>query len=763
MKTNEKDSIQSAENAHGSWQRAPSASPAHRGRRGAGHAKHRDRTKMSARHLGLLVLLGCLGWIIGCAKSLDHTSQIPTRSASLSGSTAADPVVEALPGSRPSRHEEIWIIAASRTRSISQPADSGLTPTSGALCVRAEDGLVPMPLKQTEVQADLAGHIATVKLRQQFHNPHSNKIEAVYVFPLPENAAINEFVMTIGVRQIRGIIRERAEAEAIYREAKRQGYVASLLTQERPNIFTQSVANLEPGQAIAVTLRYFHTLAYDDGWYEFVFPMVVGPRFNPPGWTNGIGAVPRRQAGTSVQPRDVRYLPPNERSGQDIGLVVNLDAGAGGTIEETRCASHRTTWSRPGPGRVQVSLNRDDSIPNRDFVLRYRVAGDQVKSGWLTHQDARGGYFTLMLYPPADLKALRRHPLELVFVLDCSGSMSGKPIAQAKAAILRALERLEPGDSFQVISFSERASALGPHPLVATEENLARGRAYVASLSGDGGTSMLEGIKAALDFPHDPNRLRFVCFLTDGYIGNEMEILAAVEQKLSAARIFSFGVGSSPNRYLLDGLARLGRGAVAYLGLHDDASQLMDGFVNRISHPALTDVQIDWGDLRVEDVYPTRLPDLFVGRPIVVTGRCSGGTETIRVEGMAGGTSVRFEISTRTAGAGASTGAPKSTVSSPAPNATSAPSAAALPLVWARMKIAALADRLAVVAPADQRKSAEVTAEIRGVALNYGLMSAYTAFVAVDASRKTTGGEAVPVPVAVPLPEGVNPGKTIEQ
>jgi Ca-activated chloride channel family protein len=682
----------------------------------------------------LVVLAGCAG-----AVREQHVTRIPGREfhyTSAGGPRPSDPganEIPAIPGGLPSAHEEIWVIA--QTRSISNPSGAPVPqPTSGALCVQVEDELVPMPLRHTDVKAAIAGYISTVNVVQQFHNPYEHKIEAVYVFPLPENAAVSDFIMTIGERRIRGIIRERAEAERIYGEAKRQGYTASLLTQERPNIFSQSVANIEPGRAIDVSIQYFHTLAYDDGWYEFVFPMVVGPRFNPAGITNGIGAVDRTKHSQSNQATEVQYLGRNERSGHDIALQV--DVGASVAIEEVSCVTHRTLSSRHSPEHVTVTLSRDDTIPNKDFVLRYRVAGERIKSNLLTHRDHRGGFFTLMLYPPSELTALARQPLELVFVLDCSGSMSGAPIEQAKAAIRQALERLQPEDSFQIINFSEQSSALGPRPLSATPANIGKGLGYLSELNGDGPTMMLEGIKAALDFPHDPARLRFVCFLTDGFIGNEADILLAVEKRLEASRIFSFGVGSAPNRYLLDGMARIGRGAVAYLGLKDDAGQVMDTFFDRISHPALTDVKVDWGGLKVSDVYPKRAPDLFVGRPIVFTGRCEGDVGAIRVEGTAAGRPVSLSF--------------------PAGNSAAGSNVPALPQVWARMKISEL------MKGAWATEGKGLAEAIKAVALDFNLVSPQTSFVAVDASRRTGGKPAVTTPVAVPVPEGVNADKTIE-
>jgi Ca-activated chloride channel family protein len=596
------------------------------------------------------------------------------------------------------------------------------------LTTEVEGKQVPLPLKHTDVRATVSGYIGAVEVVQQFHNPYSGKIEAVYVFPLPHNAAVNEFLMVIGERRIRGIIRERKEAEQIYQEAKQQGYVASLLTEERPNVFTQSVANIEPGREIDVTIRYLHTLDYHDGWYEFVFPMVVGPRFNPPGLSDGIGAAARGQAGVSGQRTEVQYLKPGERSGHDIALHVDVDAGV--VIEDFQCRTHDVTHESPSPHQLALTLQSHDTLPNRDFVLRYRVAGERIKSSLLTHRDARGGYFTLMLYPPAELANLSRQPLELVFVLDCSGSMSGVPLAQAKAAVERGLRLVRPGDSFQLINFSMSASQLGHAPLEATPENVQRGLHYLRSLNAEGGTMLIEGIKAALDFPHDPQRLRFVCFLTDGYIGNEAEILGAVHERLGAARIFSFGVGSAVNRYLLEHMAKTGRGAVAYLGTRDDGAKVMENFFERISHPGLTDVAVDWGSLQVSEVFPRAIPDLFVGRPVILTGRFQGDANgPIRVSGNVAGEPVELAVP---AGPGDA-------------NATHP----GLPSIWARMKIAALA------AESTYAPNVELPEQIKQVALDYGLMSAFTAFVAVDSTRRTEGTEGTTVPVAVPVPEGV--------
>ena len=634
--------------------------------------------------------------------------------------------------------DEVWVIVKPETPA--QPSGED-TPGCGAMLAGVPSGPasqkeVPLPLRHTAVTAEVIGYVSTVHVVQQFHNPFDTKIEAVYVFPLPHNAAVNDFLMTIGERTIRGIIRERKEAERIYQEARSQGYVASLLTQERPNIFTQKVANIEPARQIDVDIKYFNTLDFVDGWYEFVFPMVVGPRFNPPGSTDGIGAIAQGKAGISGQKTEVQYLRPGTRNGHDISLALDVDAGV--AIEEVQCSSHVIRKASDGPHRMHVQLSPHDSIPNKDFVLRFKVAGDRIKSGLITHQDQSGGYFSLMVYPPDDLTGLERSAMEMIFVLDCSGSMRGQPIAKSKQAVKRALRMLGPDDTFQVINFANTASQLGPAPIPATPDNVRTGLAYVDSLEGSGGTMMINGIKAALDFPHDQRRLRLVSFMTDGYIGNEAEILAAIHAKLGASRIFSFGIGSSVNQYLLDGMAGVGKGAVAYVGLNDDPTVAVDRFYERISRPALTDVTIDFGTLKVSDVYPTQIPDLFVGRPIVVTGRFAGqGPTRITLSGYVLGERKQVAI--------------------PVPEGSATASHPAIAAVWARKRIEVLGNQLLSSADAD------LAGQIKDTALAYNLMSAYTAFVAVDSSQKTAGDHGVSVVVPVPVPDGVRYDTTVQE
>ena len=687
----------------------------------------------------VFVMIGlCLfGYFTGCSspRSARRPQTHTTQSLSVSKLFEAD-FLNGRPADFPSyeniAEDEVWVIV----RPEGQQATDDLSPGSGAMLACFPDGRqpLPFPLMHTEVHASVSGYIASVDVVQQFYNPYVEKIEAEYVFPLPQNAAINEFIMHIGSRSIRGIIRERQEAEQIYEQAKSQGYTTSLLTQERPNIFTQKVANIESQQSIHVEIKYFNTLAYVDGWYEFVFPMVVGPRFNPPHQSDGIGAMPLGGRGTSGQTTEIPYLAPGQRSGHDIAL--SLDIHAGTKIERIECRSHDISKTMQTTQDAAIAIKAKDSIPNKDFVLRYKVAGDSVKSAFLAGSDSRGSYFSLMLYPPEQLSDADRTPVEMVFVVDCSGSMSGKPLNMAKDAIRRAIKKLEPDDTFQIIRFSNTASKLGYYPVPATRDNIRRGLRYVGSLKSDGGTMMIEGIKAALDYPHDARRLRLVSFMTDGYIGNESEILAAIEPRLGRTRIFSFGVGSSVNRYLLDRMAKLGNGAMAYIGLNDNPADAIDAFYDRICHPALTDIVIDWGGLHVSDVYPSTLPDLFVGRPVILTGRFTGHLPVnIRLTGRVGDSYRALTIPV---------------VDDMIPSVHSG-----ISYIWARKKIEDLSMRTLV------EQDVSLLSQIEQTALEYGLMSPFTAFVAVDSSHRTEGDHGVSVQVPVPVPDGVRYDTTV--
>ncbi len=567
-------------------------------------------------------------------------------------------------------------------------------PRGGELRAKlSENRTAPFPLRKIDVRARVSVQVASVEVRQEYVNPYSEKIR-------------------------------------LYQEARRQGYAASLLTEERPNVFTQSVANIEPGRAIDVALTYFHLLPWREGAFELVFPLVVGPRYNPAGLRDGVGAIPVGRPGSSGQKTEVPYLAPGEAATQQVSLEVEIEAGT--KIAAVECSTHQVNIERPGEDRARVRLAAGQA-PDRDFVLRYRPEGSGIRGALAASTGEGGGYFTLVLEPPAVLEDLPPVPRELVLVLDTSGSMSGDPLALEKRVAIGCLERLRPGDTFQVVRFADDWSCFSPASLPASAENVRCAREHVEALEASGGTEMVRGVRGTLGLPHPEGRLRTVVFLTDGYIGNETEVLAAIRERVGSSRIFTVGIGTSVNRYLLEEMARAGRGAAAYAGA--GVTELED-FFRTVERPALTGISIDWGELRVAEVLPDPLPDLFWGRPVAVTGRFEGPPRKteIRVRGNAGGVAREISIPVDP---GAGSGNP------------------ALASVWARSKIASLSAALVTSRSGQERLA------IRETALRYGLLSNFTSFVAVDSLTRTAGDHGTTVQVPVPVPAGVRYETTV--
>ncbi len=586
---------------------------------------------------------------------------------------------------------------------------------------RPEAAASPFLLRGTEVRTWITGPIAHVQVTQRWENPNGVPVDGLYIFPLPEDAAVNDMQLRIGRRLIRGEMKRRAEARALYEQARAAGQVAGLLDQERPNIFAQRVANIMPGEAIEVILALDHAVECEDGGCEYVFPTVVGPRFIP-AHQGDPGAI------------DPPVVAEGSHTGQTFSLTVEMDAGV--SVSRIASSSHRVSITRMGPSRARAVLARGEGTRlDRDFRLQWKVGSDAPETGLLAWRDPveRGepGVFTLILQPPSEPSFDDAAPRELVFVLDCSGSMSGVPITAAKNVVRKALRAVRPYDTFQIIRFSESASGLGPAPLTPTPANLQRALAYLDSLQGSGGTHMLAGIQAALSRPADPERLRIVAFLTDGYIGNEREILGEVRRRIGSARLFSFGIGSSVNRYLLEGLAEEGRGAAAFLGPRETPDEMVDRFIRRIETPVLTDIRIGFEDLDVLDVEPARIPDLFAGQTILVHGRYRGAqTGLIVVEGRRRG---RTEVLRQVAVL-----------------PERAEDNAALGRLWARARIHRL-DRQLHDGP-----QPDVVEAITRLGLRHRLMTAYTSLVAVDSVVSNTWGSSTQVAVPVEMPQDVS-------
>jgi Ca-activated chloride channel homolog len=621
-------------------------------------------------------------------------------------------------------------------------AKANANTTQGTLRAQNTNGelIGDFPLRHTEVNAEISGYLARTDVTQEYTNPFREPIEAIYVFPLPSMAAIHDFVMEVAGRKIVGVVRPREEAERIYREARERGQTASLLTQERPNIFTQNVANIEPGGKVKIHIIYFERLKYEKDNYEYVFPMTVGPRYIP---GNSIPPNSAEQTpGTSVPSTSVPdanrisppVLKPGHRSGHDIGMTIHLDAGL--PIMNIKSLAHEVKIKDEGLSRRTIKLKEEDSILNRDFVLKWSVAGKETQFGMLAHKGEKGGYFTLMMQPPLEPSDAQVTPREITFILDVSGSMDGIPIQMSKNIVNQTLDRLRPDDIFNIFIFAGDNAQLWQTPQPNTPQNVVAGKNFINSLQGAGGTEMLAGVERALKAQHDPKYLQMFVFLTDGFVGNENEILRVVKEERGEARFFAFGIGSSVNRLLIDGIGKLG-GGTSQIVLSPDEEQgkaAVDRFFECIDSPVLVDVAIDWNGLPVRNVYPKKIGDLFAGQTISVIGRYfSAARGTVFVTGRVGARDVRYPVQFDL------------------PNSEEHNSA--LAPVWARNRIEELSEQLLT---ADSTKQSEFVQKITEVALSYNLVSQYTSFVAVDESRIVSNGRPLKVLQPVEIPKNVN-------
>ena len=633
------------------------------------------------------------------------------------------------------------IIGLSVSRNSARIASAQSGETQGSLQIIDSNGKprAVCPLKHTDVKAEISGFLARVIVTQEFENPFKEKIEAVYTFPLPQNAAVDDMTMLVGDRTVRGKILRREEAQAVYEAAKSSGQTASLLNQERPNIFTQSVANILPGEQIKISISYVETLKYEDGSYEFVFPMVVGPRYIPGHATgaqpnaSGDGFAPNTDQVPDASRITPQPVPEGMRVGHDVSIDLTLDAGV--PIDGLSSKTQEVDVERSDDHRAHVRLKDQATIPNKDFVFRYDVAGKKFSDALLTHSSANGGFFTLILQPPERVTAEDVTPKELVFVLDTSGSMSGFPIEKAKETMKLALDNLYPYDTFNLITFSGDEHILFPEPVSATRENLAKAQAFLESRQGGGGTEMMKAIKASMDPSDAQNHVRIVCFMTDGYVGNDMEIIGEV-QKHPNARVFAFGIGNSVNRFLLDNMAKYGRGEVEYVGLNDDGSAAARRFHERVRNPLLTDITIDWNGMPVADVYPQTIPDLFSAKPVILTGRyTANGRSAIRLKGKMSSRDFVREI--------------------PVDFSSSQSQHEVLATLWARTRVDDLMSRDFKGAQQGNMQD-DVKQAIINLGLDYRLMTQFTSFVAVEEMIVTDGGKPRRIDVPVEVPEGVN-------
>ncbi|MGL5082935.1 MAG: VIT domain-containing protein [Microcoleaceae cyanobacterium] len=674
--------------------------------------------------------------------------------------TLASNLQPELPNSQQGLQYAMQLPQASPNSSPNFPPNCRQTPATscqvGGLYVKSETDISStFPLKQTAVKAKIVGNLSRVEVTQTFENPFKEPLEALYIFPLPDAAAVDDMEIKIGDRTIKSLIKTREEAQKIYQQAKQEGRTAGLLEQERDNIFTQSLANIKPGEQIQVTIRYTDSLKFSNGDYEFVFPMVVGPRYVPGNLIDGTQPnTDRVLDGARITPP---VLPPNIRSGHDVQVQIEINAGV--PVQNLRSPSHQILTQKQG-NSLQVTLAEGDTIPNKDLILRYRISGNKTQATVLTEADRRGGHFAAYLIPAVQYQPEEIVAKDVVFLVDTSGSQRGEPLAKSQQLIRRFIQGLNPEDTFTIIDFSDTTTALSSTPLTNTPDNRQRALTYVNQLEAQGGTELLNGIQAVLNFsPPDTGRLRSVVLLTDGYIGNETEVLAEVQSQLkSGNRLYSFGVGSSVNRFLLNRLAEVGRGTVQITRPDEPNDPVVEEFFQQINNPVLTNIQVNWEGSSAVEIYPATPIDLFASQPLVVFGRTPDqGSGRLKITGTQANGDRYEQVLDVNFSSKTSVSVPESSSVDPIGSTTissaigSTGGNSAIAQLWGRAKIKYLADQMF----GGETKSG-VDAMTR-TALDYRLLSAYTAFVAVSEEvRVDPNGQRRTVQIPVELPEGVS-------
>lgn len=606
-----------------------------------------------------------------------------------------------------------------RPRAFDRLPDRG-----GQMVATTLDGRkLALPMVKSDYKVDIRGDLATVTVEQRFANPGEVPLDATYQFPMSEDAAVYEMLMRVGDDRIRADIQKKEDAKKTFEKAKSEGKSAALLEQHRPNLFTQQVANLMPNMPVDVTLRYVEALDKIDGRYQVVVPLVVGSRFKPADMSKNFLVESDDQANkTDARANNLPTAPPVSEldipetiDPERVSLEVRIDGGV--PIQSVQSTTHTLEVSELNPRNWQVGLAEGRTIANKHFVLGYSLEGEETDAGVLSYWDEEfnEGYFSVLVEPPAQLADADIVKREMVFVLDCSGSMSGQPMHASKTYMRFALKDLRPTDHFRIIRFSDSATEYSREPLLATDANIEEAIAYINDLNGYGGTRMTSGINQALEVPVPDDTVRLVTFLTDGYIGNEYEILRLVGDKLGSARLFALGVGRGVNRFLLDEMSKMGRGFTKYLDPTKDVEAQAHELAERLHTPVLTDISIDWGKLGPREMTPEKVPDLFAGQAVRVMGRFrQPGTYTIEVRGKSGTGDVTIPLEVELA---------------------DEPSGGkAVELVWARRTIEEYMHTLTT--PKRLRRTELTDTQIKEIVTNmgldYSLVTQWTSFVAVS-------------------------------
>jgi Ca-activated chloride channel family protein len=578
-----------------------------------------------------------------------------------------------------------------------------------------------LPLKSTSVDVRIAGVIADVTVTQRYRNEGQRAIEARYVFPGSTQAAVHAMTVRIGERLLVAKIREKQQARIEYDTAKKEGRTSALLEQHRPNVFQMNVANILPGDEVLVELRYTELLTPHDAQYGFVFPTVVGPRYNSPG-----GAAAREKWVASP------YLPQGAASPAGVDIRVTLEAPI--AVKELASPSHDIAVEGVGTPRVHVALQPSDAPANdRDFILNYRLAGDRIESGLLLYRGDDENFFLAMVEPPKAIPLREIAPRDYVFVVDISGSMHGYPLDTAKVLLAHLIGSLRPSDTFNVILFSGSNRVLSPESVPATTANINLALETIRRMGGSGSTEIVPALRRIAAMPKAPDVSRTVVVVTDGYVTVENEVFQLVRRNLNHANVFAFGIGTSVNRHLIEGIARAGQGEAFIVTRPDQAQAQAERLRRMIDSPVLTQVKATLEGVDAYDVEPLQLPDVLGGRPVIVYGKWRGdaiqsAAARLVVEGRSTQGAWRAEVA-----------------------ADPVETTAALRHLWARQRIASLSDQEALEGGTAQKEA------ITALGLKYSLLTNYTSFVAVDhVVRNPNPALAPTVDQPSPLPQGVS-------
>ena len=604
--------------------------------------------------------------------------------------------------------------------------------TEGVLKIVSSEGENVCPLKHTDVKANISGFIGITEVTQIFTNPMETPIEAEYIFPLPEKSAVFEMLMKIGDKTIRGIVKEKEEAKAIYNKAIQEGKRASLLDEERPNIFVQHVGNIMPGDEIKILIKYVEDIKYEEGIYEYVFPMTVGPRY-----------IPKSQVGKegNINPA---YPEDGKRAGHDISVSVEINSPI--NIEEVNSELHEINIEKVSNTSHVIKLAEHDFIPNRDFILKYRLGSETIEEGLIsTKIKDKGGFASLIIQPPARPENFKIIPKEMIFVVDTSGSQMGAPLEACKKAMYLCIDKMHANDTFNIICFSSVPEFLFKKSMPADEKNRELAREFMKKHNGGGGTEMMPPILAALKAKEDKDRLRIITIMTDGYVGNEDEIIKAIDQKCKKnTRIFSFGTGDSVNRYLITKMAEAGRGdseiiTVTYRSRdteNENMQKVADAFFKKIDCPLMTNIELNWSGDKISEIYPKNLPDLYSNKPLILIGTYKkGGKGSVTVTGNVAGETIKKKIEFVLA--------------------TEEDSKyESLPYLWARRKIEYYSDRDNF--RGKDRDDKKIKETIIKLGLDFGLATLYTSFVAVEDKVVNEDGKLEHKDVPSEFPSGVS-------